>query len=171
MQLTYLLFPHFGGFHSGLGDADDGDHRQYQERHRNGPGEEDRITPAGNHHGLVKSPFPDGAEDEPDDKSARAELVLVHQKTDDAEQDQGEDVEEALVDGVSAHKTEDGHAGEDQVLWQLGEFDPEFEAHLGDEVEQQVAHQQATENAVDQMGVLVKNRRSRRDALDQEGPG
>ncbi len=96
-------------------------------------------------------------------------MILIHQQPQHSEDDQGQDVEQALINGVCADKTEDRDTGKDDVLGQLRQLDPDIESGFGDDVEQDIAHNEPAENPVDQMGMLVEDCRAGGDPLDHEG--
>jgi hypothetical protein len=127
------------------GDAEDGGDGEQKKHDRERMRQEDHETAVGKGHGLIKGGLQQRPEDEADDHWPGRELEPAHPVAEDAEQDEAEDVEQVLVDGVGADKGENGHGREDDVLRELRDADPYPETELGDDVEQDVAHNERTE--------------------------
>ena len=98
------------------GDAEDGGDGEQKKHDRERMRQEDHETAVGKGHGLIKGGLQQRPEDEADDHWPGRELEPAHPVAEDAEQDEAEDVEQVLVDGVGADKGEDGHGREDDVL-------------------------------------------------------
>lgn len=101
------------------GDAEDGGDGEQKKHDRERMRQEDHETAVGKGHGLIKGGLQQRPEDEADDHWPGRELEPAHPVAEDAEQDEAEDVEQVLVDGVGADKGEDGHGREDDVLREL----------------------------------------------------